>query len=933
MNLAENTHKTWANVFGFRQEGLKTHTEYGNRIPAVWMRPNENKLHVCTALGDSGNRCWNSDVLPVGEWFNLKIKQYYDTNQYIYKIFIDGELQLNMVNPKPNTFPNVNGLLGNEYQPQRNYLTAFAKYRNFKLRTNEAPKYCIKITSGDDEVCKNHPKYSSWDGGAIELMHNNIHVATLDAQDTEMEYCVPVDQVNIDEDFWVLAPTSKDGVCITGLYVDGEQMLVGKNDDQSYFWLDANDEHCEDDNMSTRQMTIQAGQVYYSDCKSDIIRPNRPVLTGLTAYDQWNLKVTLNLEKNTNRGWSNLFGCQQQGIEIQSHTTIGARLPAAFLYSESNKLLICSAVGGNGNYCWASQETPINEDFDLEIRQFWLKGNYIYEILINDEVVKSVINQKPMTFENVDCIMSNTYSPRLNYKSVNGRFYDFTYESTPFTYAKDAIIPNKEVHSGLTVHPAWNMRITLNLEKNTNRGWSNVFGCQQQGTEDTKPGSRMPSVWLRAETNILLICSTVNGNGNYCFYSEETPVDEEFHLDIRQFWTKGKWLYEIVLQGEVVHSVLNYEPMTFENVDCLMANSYAPQRNYQTAWGRYHTFTYESSPFTYPEDAILPNKEVHSGLTVYPAWNMRITLNLHENTQRGWSNIFGCQQQGIDVLTDGKVTPGSRMPAAFLYSESNQLLICATVSGNGNYCWRSEEMPANEDFNLEIRQFFTNGRWLYEILLQGEVVNSVVNNQPMTFENVECLMSNSYARYNYRSVGGSYHTFTYESSPTIFSEDQILPNKVVHTGLTVNPTWNMKVTLNLEENTQRGWSNVFGCQQQGIDVLTDGKFTPGTRMPAAWLYSESNRLLICATVSGNGNFCWRSEEMPANEDFDLEIRQYMLNQKWLYEILLNGEVKRFVYNTEPMTFDNVDCLMGNSYDNRYPGAGGRYKDFTYESSP
>ena len=104
-------------------------------------------------------------------------------------------------------------------------------------------------------------------------------------------------------------------------------------------------------------------------------------------------------------------------------------------------------------------------------------------------------------------------------------------------------------------------------------------------------------------------------------------------------------------------------------------------------------------------------------------------------------------------------------------------------------------------------------------------------------------------------------------------------------------------------------------------------------MPAAWLYSESNRLLICATVSGNGNFCWRSEEMPANEDFDLEIRQYMLNQKWLYEILLNGEVKRLVYNTEPMTFDNVDCLMGNSYDNRYPGAGGRYKDFTYESSP
>ena len=80
LKLDENPNSSWTNILGFYQ----THNPIwaagkyalGGRIPAVFLLPGKNELHICSAIGNEGNDCWNSNkVYKVGEEFNLKIKE------------------------------------------------------------------------------------------------------------------------------------------------------------------------------------------------------------------------------------------------------------------------------------------------------------------------------------------------------------------------------------------------------------------------------------------------------------------------------------------------------------------------------------------------------------------------------------------------------------------------------------------------------------------------------------------------------------------------------------------------------------------------------------------------------------------------------------------------------------------------------------------
>ena len=51
------------------------------------------------------------------------------------------------------------------------------------------------------------------------------------------------------------------------LSLNGNQMLVGKLDDQPSFWIDGDQKNCMDDHLSTPQITFKNGEVLSSYCK------------------------------------------------------------------------------------------------------------------------------------------------------------------------------------------------------------------------------------------------------------------------------------------------------------------------------------------------------------------------------------------------------------------------------------------------------------------------------------------------------------------------------------------------------------------------------------------------------------------------------------------------------------------------------------------
>ena len=241
-----------------------------------------------------------------------------------------------------------------------------------------------------------------------------------------------IDQVNIEDDIFTLEATSTDGVCITSLTVNNEQLLVGEDNDLSYFWMDENDLRCEDNYMATDVLEIQNGKVAYSECKQDNIGRNNIQFDHTTVYKTFELSIMLNLKKNTESGWSNIFGFQQKGVKAyENGYPIGSRIPAVWLRPNSNALHICMALNGNGNSCWNSPEMPVDTWFELIIRQKLDKVNkrYLYQILIDGELKRTVTNNQPVIFDGVEGIIGHSYSPERNYKPAIGQFQHFYFHS------------------------------------------------------------------------------------------------------------------------------------------------------------------------------------------------------------------------------------------------------------------------------------------------------------------------------------------------------------------------------------------------------------------------------------------------------------------------------------------------------------------------
>ena len=80
---------------------------------------------------------------------------------------------------------------------------------------------------------------------------------------------------------------------------------------------------------------------------------------------------------------------------------VGDRIPAAWFWSKTTKLHICSGVNNAGNTCYNSSPLPLNKYTNILIKQEREGEKIIYSIAINGKVVKRLQNLKPREYKNV----------------------------------------------------------------------------------------------------------------------------------------------------------------------------------------------------------------------------------------------------------------------------------------------------------------------------------------------------------------------------------------------------------------------------------------------------------------------------------------------------------------------------------------------------
>ena len=138
-----------------------------------------------------------------------------------------------------------------------------------KFKNASECKYCIVVKSSEQEDLCYHPSASAstWTGDDLNFLVNGELVRTIPGGFTEFEYCQSWDKVDVQNDRFQIQSTTSDGVCITGVTINGKEMLVGKLNDKQSFWIDGDEQDCIDNHMSTPQITFKNGEVLSSYCK------------------------------------------------------------------------------------------------------------------------------------------------------------------------------------------------------------------------------------------------------------------------------------------------------------------------------------------------------------------------------------------------------------------------------------------------------------------------------------------------------------------------------------------------------------------------------------------------------------------------------------------------------------------------------------------
>ena len=72
---------------------------------------------------------------------------------------------------------------------------------------------------------------------------------------------------------------------------------------------------------------------------------------------------------------------------------------------------------------------PIDTWFNLKIKQSLINSEYVYQIFIDDELKRRIVNTEPRTFENVQGITANSFQPFWNFQRPAGKYKNFRFSS------------------------------------------------------------------------------------------------------------------------------------------------------------------------------------------------------------------------------------------------------------------------------------------------------------------------------------------------------------------------------------------------------------------------------------------------------------------------------------------------------------------------
>ena len=127
---------------------------------------------------------------------------------------------------------------------------------------------------------------------------------------------------------------------------------------------------------------------------------------------------------------------------------------------------------------------------------------------------------------------------------------------------------------------------------------------------------------------------------------------------------------------------------------------------------------------------------------IYYTWNKiyRVSFSIKVNKMpNAHANVIHFTT-GSDSILHYPFFIGSQIPGVWI-NKSGFFHICSTVSGNRNYC-KNFDYSLEKQYDITIQQYNHNGKYMYEIIINGLTKVCVENTQPRIFSHVKEYTSN-----------------------------------------------------------------------------------------------------------------------------------------------------------------------------------------------
>ncbi|XP_066915488.1 uncharacterized protein [Clytia hemisphaerica] len=350
--------------------------------------------------------------------------------------------------------------------------------------------------------------------------------------------------------------------------------------------------------------------------KPEVFKPyrNSPPLTKIQKLaKEWSVSFEIKM-LGTIRGWTNIIHFTTGG----NHGHRGTRIPAVFVWSNTYKLHITSAVGWHGNYQfnkvvlrkdkWTKLEISMKKDTD---------GKYYYRVLVDDVEKHKAHNSLPTEYKGVEVYAGDEWYPSTNAELKNFVFQNGELEPcnpvcnhnvndplfVPAPPAKQTFAAEQQVTRSklLTTLPEltkeWKVSMDVKL-KSKKGGWTNIIHATT-GHNCCHRGQRVPAIFVFSNQYRSHICSPLGGYGNHNYNDIYFPQNQYTNVVMQQKKFNGQYRYQIFQNNAIRHNVTQTKPEVFKNV-------------------KY----YISDPWHNAADADVKNIVIENLVSTYPCPNM-----------------------------------------------------------------------------------------------------------------------------------------------------------------------------------------------------------------------------------------------------------------------------------------------------------------------